>query len=163
MADVAIVDEVVRFTRNDVKGAADPVGTGRRVGEQVFSEFVSQFAQNYVNNGLNVTDGGGLNASVASGQAFISGYDTIIPNSTLVLQADNTTNHLYLKLDTSVVSGETLVDSASYEQNTTGIAPAFSVKLAVIITSGGSISSITEVFPETPFDDLNEELIYSNI
>jgi len=84
----------------------------------------------YVHSGFNVTDGGGLVASVALGTAIIAGVLIDSDAAQTTTCANNTTNKVYLDTDGTV-------------GDTTGSIPAGSLFLATVVTSGGSITSIT--------------------
>jgi len=92
----------------------------------------------FVVSGYTGSDGGGLTLTIAAGKAHIAGYrveDTASQDQTLT---DNATNHVFLDKDGAITI------------NTTGVAPADSIKLMEVVTSAGAISSITDTRPLDP-------------
>lgn len=85
----------------------------------------------WTTEGFDVTDGGGVVADVAAGEALVNGYWISSDATQNVTLTDNATNYLWLEPD------GTLTD------NTSGTNPGNALLLAVIVTSSGSISSIS--------------------
>ncbi len=85
----------------------------------------------YVVSGLAVSIGTGLAVNVAAGTANIGGH-VVYAGATIGGLTPSTTNHLYL-LQTGVGTA-----------NTTGTAPANSVKLGTCVTSAGAVSSVAQ-------------------
>lgn len=83
--------------------------------------------------GYDMTDGGGLEVDVAAGEAMVNGYYITSDATEAVVLADASTNYLWLEPD------GTLTD------NTTGSNPGNALLLGTIVTSGGSISSISSI------------------
>lgn len=85
----------------------------------------------YIVSGLAVSIGTGLAVNVASGTANIGGHVVTVGFSIGGL-TPSTTNHLYL------------LQNGTGTANTTGTAPANSVKLGTCVTSGGAVSSVAQ-------------------
>ncbi len=97
---------------------------------------------NWVPSGFAVTDGGGLNADIAAGRAFLDGTiadrDVATTGQTL---AASSTNHVFVYID------DILDDGVVYFRiNTTGTAPTEgpSHKLAEVTTDGSSVTGVTD-------------------
>lgn len=84
----------------------------------------------YVFTGYNVTDGGSLVASIAAGEAVLAGSWIVSDATQTTTLADASTNKVYLDSDGTV-------------DDTTGAIPGTAILLATVVTSGGSISSIS--------------------
>lgn len=83
----------------------------------------------YVITGVTVTIGTGLSVNVASGTVSIGGRVTVA-STTIAGLTDNTTNHLYI------------LNTGGGTSNTTGTAPANSVKLGTAVTAGGVVTTV---------------------
>lgn len=86
----------------------------------------------WTTEGFDVTDGGGLDVDVAAGKALVDGYYIESDSTQSVTLTDSATNYLWLEPD------GTLTD------NTTGTNPGDALLLATVVTSGGSVSSISK-------------------
>jgi hypothetical protein len=84
-------------------------------------------------SGCTISAGVGLTVAVAAGVASLGGRLTVAGFNITGL-ADNTTNHLYLKIDGTGTS------------NTTGTAPADTIKLGTAITLAGAVSSVAQTW-----------------
>lgn len=88
----------------------------------------------YVISGLAISAGTGLAVNVATGTASIGGRITVAATFAIAGLADSTTNHIYLK------------DDGTGTSNTTGTAPANSVKLGTALTAAGAVSSVAQTW-----------------
>lgn len=84
----------------------------------------------YVISGLVPSAGTGLSVNVTGGTALIGGQVTV-SSFTIGSLTDATTNHLYL------------LNTGAGTSNTTGTAPANSVKLGTAVTAGGIVTSVS--------------------
>lgn len=157
MADFSIASEVVWPTDGDV-GVAD--GDGDGLFEIPMTSWLSKVVQqNFVVSGFTVpaTDVD-LSIDVALGVAIIDGKYVSVPGTTAVTLTNNTTNYLFLKLNKTASK----VTSVSFEVNTTGTPPTDSVKLAQLVTSGGTMTAGTDWRILVPFTTgLNRVSVYS--
>lgn len=85
---------------------------------------------NFVVTGLVPSAGAGLSVSVTAGTAAINMHVAVSGSFSIAGLADNTLNHLYLKSDGTATS------------NTTGTAPANSVKLGTATTVAGAVTAV---------------------
>lgn len=89
----------------------------------------------YIYTGYTMSDGGGLVVSVAAGEAVMAGEHVHETSALTTTLANNNTNYVYLTH--AAGSATTLTD------NTTGSLPADSVLIGTVVTSGGSITTIS--------------------
>ncbi len=124
---------------NDI---APVTGGGKVMTEVNLKTWVgNNYAANLVITGLTASAGSGLNLNVAAGNAMISGRWVNKDAQESVTLTDNTTNHVFLKL---TLDGSSNVTGAALDANTTGTPPADSVKIAQVVTSGGTIQQVTD-------------------
>ena len=95
----------------------------------------------FIVSGLTPSAGTGLTLNIAPGSALINGYLVEDPDGDSLTLTDNATNYVYLKL-TKNAQGK--VNGAQYEVNTTGTQPQDSIIICEAVTSGGTITSITD-------------------
>jgi hypothetical protein len=114
---------MITFVGNQTLAAADLNAN--------FAEVVSGFTAvgPYVVSGLVPSAGAGLSVDVTAGTALITGYISV-GAFTIGSLAPSTTNHLYL------------LSTGSGTSNTTGTAPANSVKLGTAVTGVATVSSV---------------------
>lgn len=126
-----------------VNDIAPTQGDGKTLKESNLSNWAGRvsYAADLIISGLSASAGTGLNLNISSGNAFIDGRWVNKNAQESVTLTDNTTNHVFLKL---TKDGSGNVTGASLEANTTGIAPADSIKICEAATSGGSVSSVTD-------------------
>ncbi|MDT7040883.1 hypothetical protein [Candidatus Nitronereus thalassa] len=89
-----------------------------------------------------------LTIDVAAGLAHIDGHIVDIDTATAVVCTASQTNHIFLKL-TKDMAGNVL--TAEFEVNTTGTAPADSVKIGTATTSGSAVTSTVDLRVLSPF------------
>lgn len=108
--------------------------TGDTISESAWQGLNKAIAANgaWTTEGYDVTVSSGIIVDVAAGEALVNGYLVSSDATQQVTLADNNTNYLWLEPD------GTLTDS------TTGSNPGNALLLATIVTSGGSITSITK-------------------
>lgn len=127
-------------TVNDVAPSA---GGGKVLTEANLAYWLKQLlGQNFVLSGFTVpASSADLTLSVALGEAMIGGYRVVKDAAENVTCAASATNHIYLKLTRDASQN---VTGAVFEVNTTGTAPADSVKIATAVAGVSSISSTTD-------------------
>jgi len=133
-------------TVQDVGGG----GAGKVITEANLSAWLKQLlGQNFVLSGFTVpASSADLTLSVAAGEANIAGYRVVIDTATTVTCTASATNHIYLKLTRDASQN---VTGATFEVNTTGTAPADSVKIATAVAGASSITSTTDARVLYPF------------
>jgi len=87
----------------------------------------------FVVSGFEVTDGGSLNATVGDGFAIVNGIEVNITTNTTQALANNDTNYIWLS-EAGVLADEVA-----------GANPGSDLLIAKVVTSGGTISSITHM------------------
>ncbi len=124
---------------NDVGGA----GAGKVITESNLTSWIKTLvAQNFVVSGFTVpASSTTLNLDVAAGEAILSGYRVVIDAATTVTCTASATNHIYLQLTRDASNN---VTEATFAVNTTGTAPADSVKIATAVADATSIISTTD-------------------
>lgn len=95
--------------------------------------------------GLNTPNN--LNITVGAGFAIINGYMIESTVQDLVAVNASVTNYVFLKYTLDV---NNLANAVAYEVNTSGTAPANSIKIAEVIAGGSSVSTITDYRQVTP-------------
>ena len=140
MGDHAAANEEIWPSQNDVSQTA---GNGKKLLENQWQELLGALTNsNFLHaGGLLPASSGNLNMDVPACQALISGRFVDIPAATTLTAAASSTNHVFLKLTRD---GGNLVTGASFEVNTTGTAPADSVKIGTLVASGSAITSTTD-------------------
>lgn len=108
-------------------------------------------ASDYVKWGFTLTATGGLNVSVASGEAYGGGARMTRTAATPLTLVDGATNHVFVTIDEN--APDTLVFHV--DQDDTPPATPY-VKLAVIPCTGGAVVSITHVFRTVPISGWGE-------
>lgn len=143
MSDVAITGDVVFPTALDV---AATEGDGKDLSETNLKTFHDHlFGGDFVLTGLTFpATSADLTLDVAAGNAFIDGRLVVVPAATTITFAASSTSYLYLKL---VKDGSYRVTEAQFEHNVTGIQPADSVFLGIIITSGSAVTNAIQTAP----------------
>lgn len=138
--DYDVVNEDIWPSQNDV---AQTAGNGKKLLENQWQEAIVAITEsNYIYSGCALpASSGSLNISVPACQALINGRFVDIPGSTTITATASTTNHVYLKF---VRDGASLATGAKFEVNTTGTAPADSVKIGQMVASGSAITSTTD-------------------
>ncbi|MDA8212153.1 MAG: hypothetical protein M0021_09790 [Clostridia bacterium] len=133
-------------TVNDVGSA----GSGKTITEaNLIAWLKALIAQNFVVSGFTVPASSvDLTLSIALGQACIDGRRVDIDTATTVTCTANATNHIYLKLTKDASQN---VTGAVFEVNTTGVAPADSVKICTAVAGASSISSTADARVLYPF------------
>lgn len=94
-----------------------------------------------------------LNLDIALGEAFIKGYWVKLDAATTVSCTNGSLNHIYLKL---TKDGGGNVTGATFEVNTTGVAPADSVKVRTATATGGALIATTDARALNPIAFLDE-------
>lgn len=146
MADFSITNDLVSPTVNDVNGGV--TGDGVNTDEDTAAPWRLGVEGNYVISGFVLpASSGTLTIDVPTGKAIVSGYYVTVPGNTTLTVTASSTNHVYLKL---IRDGSNHVSSAVYEVNTTGIAPADSVKIGMAVASGSAITSSWQARRRTP-------------
>jgi hypothetical protein len=85
----------------------------------------------WTTQGFDVTISSGLIIDIASGDAFVNGYHISSDATQQKTMTDNTTNYVWIEPNGTVTV------------NTTGTNPGNALLLVLVVTSGGSISSIS--------------------
>lgn len=113
--------------------------TGDAITQAAFSGLADAIAcdSGFVVSGYSISDGGGLDATVAAGEAFVNGFHIEDDASTTVALTDASTNYIWLEPD------------GTFTDNTTGTNPGNAILLGTVVTSGGSISSISHLIDVT--------------
>lgn len=138
--DYDVVNEDIWPSQNDV---AQTAGNGKKLLENQWQEAILAITEsNYIYSGCALpASSANLNISVPACQALLNGRFVDIPGSTTITATASTTNHVYLKF---VRDGSSLATGAKFEVNTTGTAPADSVKIGQMVASGSAITSTTD-------------------
>lgn len=138
--DYDVVNEDIWPSQNDV---AQTAGNGKKLLENQWQEAIVSITEtNFVSSGCALpASSGNLNISVPACQALINGRFVDIPASTTITASASATNHVYLKF---VRDGASLATGAKFEVNTTGTAPADSVKIGTLVASGSAITSTNQ-------------------
>lgn len=133
-------------TVNDVGGA----GSGKVITEANITALVKMLlGQAFVLTGFTVPASSvNLTLSVALGEAMIAGYRVVKDAAETVTCSPSATNHIYLKLTRDASQN---VTGAVFEVNTTGVAPADSVKIATAVAGASSVTSTTDARVLMPF------------
>ena len=127
-------------TNNDV---AQVAGDGRIFTEKNVADWMGAFTDlnDWVVSGLEPSNPSGLQLTISAGKAFVKGYLLDEEQQTIVL-TDNVTQGIYLQL-TRDAGGN--VDGSQLLQSPTLVpGVADSVLLAVVTTSGGTITSLDD-------------------
>jgi len=145
MSEVAISNEIVQWTRNDV---SPTVGQGKYLTEQNLAAVLNKAIPNYVTSGLTVPTSASLTATITAGGAFLSGYKVTTTATNITVGASATTYlWLFLKKD---VDGN--VTEAKFEINTSGTATyPDSLLLAVLTSSGTAITAVSDRAARSPY------------
>ena len=115
---------------------------GKKNNEYNISSLINQLtSNNFVSNGLTVSDNGGLEISITTGECNISGRRVEINTARTETLTDDTTNYIYLQLQFDIAGNVTSVDVVT---NETGTQPDDSVYLANVTTSSGNIDTIVD-------------------
>lgn len=127
------------------------VGGGKTITEVNFVTLIKAFlAKNFVVSGFTApASSADLVLPIDPGEACISGYDVSVDVITNVTCTASATNHIYLKLTRDVSNN---VTGATFEVNTTGVAPADSVKIRTAVTGASSITSTADARILSPWD-----------
>ncbi len=97
-----------------------------------------------------VISAAGLTLTVPVGKAFVKGYYVEITVAETKALTDNATNHIYLQLIRNVNSE---VTGAQVTTNTTGTAPADSIKIGTVAEAAG-VPTVTALRPLRDADDV---------
>jgi hypothetical protein len=93
----------------------------------------------YVGSGFSVSAGSGLNATIASGNAFVNGVYIARDTTTNVSLAASVTTYVYV----GYVDGT--ANSLQTTTNTTGVSPGANyILLATVVTNGTVVTSVTD-------------------
>ncbi len=84
----------------------------------------------FVREGFEITDGGGLNATVGDGKALVNGVCVQSDANQTVVVADNDGSYIWLEPD------------GTLSDETAGADPGDSLNLGLVLASGGSIDSV---------------------
>lgn len=137
-----------------VNDVAPTTGDGITIKEANLVSLLAAFINKaFVMSGLTVPgSSANLNLDVALGEAFIKGYWVKLDAATTVACTASSTNHIFLGL---TKDGGGNVTGVTFTVNTTGTAPADSVKLATAVTSGSAVTSTSDVrvFNPAVFED----------
>lgn len=136
--DVANAD--IWPSQNDV---AQTAGNGKKLLENQWQKAIVAITEtNFVSTGCALpASSANLNISVPACQALINGRLIDIPGSTSITASASATNHVFLKF---ARDGSSLATGAKFEVNTTGTAPADSVKIGTMVASGSAITSTNQ-------------------
>jgi len=99
----------------------------------LWNSTLNEISSNFTASGLVASNGGALVLNIASGVAHCGGVRKVIDASTANM-TNNTTN--YVRFDPA---------TDDYHVDTDDTAPTNSVVIARVVTSGGTISSITDM------------------
>lgn len=126
-------------TLGDVGGA----GAGKVLTEaNLVSWLKPLLGGNFVVSGFTVpASSATLNLDVAAGESLLSGYRVVIDTTTTLAMTASVTNHIYLKLTRDASQN---VTEATFEVNTTGTAPADSVKIATATADASTVTSTAD-------------------
>lgn len=127
---------------NDLFGAGVAGdGVNMREGNLADRWLANLFAQNCVISGLALpASSGNLTLTVPVGKAYLAGRFLDVA-STVITCAASVTNHIFLKITRDAGLNAAAV---KYEVNTTGTAPADSVKLGTATTSGSAVTATAD-------------------
>lgn len=139
--DYDVVNEDIWPSQNDV---AQTTGNGKKLLENQWQEAMLAITEgSFIYSGCALPASSvNLNISIPACQGLINGRFIDIPGSTTITASASTTNHVFLKF---VRDGASLATGAKFEVNTTGTAPADSVKLGTMVASGSAITSTTDM------------------
>jgi len=162
MPDFATTEHVFP-TSNDLFGAgAAGDGVNMREGNLAANWLANMLQENYVISGfLLPVSSVDLDIVIPTGKAYIAGYFVDV-TATTVTAAASSTNHVFLRLD---LDGGNNVSAAVFEVNTTGTAPARSVKIGTLTTDADNITatagerSIGPPFGRVIFRDVTSKLV----
>ena len=106
-------------------------------------EEMNSHVQDHIKSGFTVTAGSGLAANVAAGKISLKGlYVNNTATEAVTVTASNT-NHIYVVL---ARDSNSEAESWSLVANTTGSAPADSIKIATCVASGSAVTSVDQTF-----------------
>ncbi len=126
---------------NDLFKSGGASGDGKGLREERQAEFARSWIENRVLSGLSVPASSvDLTIQVALGKAILYGHWLDI-EATTVTAAASATNHLFLKI---TLDGNDRISLVEYEVNTTGTAPANSLKIAQLTTDADNITATSD-------------------
>lgn len=129
---------------NDVAATASE---GRRAKEQSHAAYVGAASGDYVVSGFAVSDGGGLNASVAAGEAHVTGRRIVTIAAQSVSLAPSVVNYLFVQLSFDV-NGD--VDDLELVSSTSITPPADSVLVGAATTNATVVTDTQNFSPTSP-------------
>lgn len=95
---------------------------------------------NFIKYGFAVSDGGGLNASIAAGLGVTEGLYLKRTTATTLGLTASATNYVFLTVD------ETAIDTVSITANVTNTPPSTPyLRLAIVVTGAATITSISDI------------------
>lgn len=105
--------------------------------------YIGDHTPDHILSGFTLSTVASLNLPVAAGECYLGGYHVEDASAGTVAVTDAATNHIYIQLTRSGSD----VTGASLVANTTGTAPADSIKLGTATASGGQVTAVTDVRP----------------
>ena len=106
-------------------------------------EEMNSHVQDHIKSGFTVTAGSGLAVNVAAGKISLKGLYVNNTSTEAVTVTASNTNHIYVKL---ARDSNNEAESWSLVANTTGSAPADSIKIATCVASGSAVTSVDQTF-----------------
>lgn len=115
---------------------------GQTISAGSWAALLSETHVDFVPDGLTVPASSvDLNLEVAAGRGHVSGYRVTVDAAVTLALTDSATNHIYLALTRDGLGN---VSGAELVANTTGVAPADSLKLAEAVCAGGAVTGTTD-------------------
>ncbi len=106
-------------------------------------EEMNSHVQDHIKSGFTVTAGSGLAVNVAAGKISLKGLYVNNTSTEAVTVTASNTNHIYVVL---ARDSNSEAESWSFVANTTGSAPADSIKIATCVASGSAVTSVDQTF-----------------
>ena len=106
-------------------------------------EEMNSHVQDHIKSGFKVTAGSGLAVNVAAGKISLKGLYVNNTSTEAVTVTASNTNHIYVVL---ARDSNSEAASWSFVANTTGSAPADSIKIATCVASGSAVTSVDQTF-----------------
>jgi hypothetical protein len=123
--------------------------------ETSFQDYLLAAVMSHVKYGLEVTIDSGLDVSIAAGEAIVGGVRIEVDTTQTLSMANNDVNYVYLELTRSggLVQSPTS-DADNYTPETSPVLDKNHLLLAVVNTSGGSITQVDDVRWRSPGETL---------
>lgn len=107
-------------------------------------EEMNSYVEDHIRSGFTVTAGSGLAVDVSSGKIKLKGLhvNNTASESVTGLSA-STTNHIFVKLNRD---GNSEAEAWDFDHNTSGTAPADSIKIATATTDASTVTAVDQTF-----------------